>query len=116
MSQPETLPDFPALSQDQARAIHDSYLRSQVVTDEAILRLATEIAGKRAETPASLPLFFEYLRAGRSEQEVLEVLLQFYCQNVTREANAAAVFRFFRAAKRPAPEATKVKAKQRKKR
>ena len=114
MSKPEAVPDFPALSQEQAKVINDSYLRAQVVTDEAISRLTAEIAGKGAETPPSLPLFFEYLREGRNEQEMLEVLLQYYCENVTKEANAAAVFRFFRAAKRPAPE-TKTKSKQRKK-
>lgn len=115
MSQPDTVPDFPALSQEQSKAINDSYLRSQAVTDEAITTLAAGLVGTGPETPASLPLFFEYLREGRSELEVLEAVLQYYCQNVTKEVNAAAVFRFFRAVKRPAPE-PKSKTKQRKKR
>lgn len=79
------------------------------------MTLADGLVGKGPETPTSLPLFFEYLREGRSEREVLEAVLQYYCQNVTKEANAAAVFRFFRAVKRPAAE-LKSKAKQRKKR
>ena len=116
MSKPDIVPDFTALSQPQVASINDGYLRSQVVTDEAILRLAGEITHKNTDTPVSLPLFFEYLREGRSKQQVLEVLLQYYCTHVTQEVNASSIYRHFRAPKRPMSEGPKSKSKQRKKR
>ena len=114
MDEPETVKGFAEQTEEQAKVTNDAYLRGQQVSDEFVLGYAKELAG--ADTPASLPLFFEYLREGRSKEQVVSHLLQFYCEEVTKEHNAAAAFRFYRAPKRPDPGASQSRSKRRKKR
>ena len=42
------------------------------------------------------------------------MLIQFYSEEVTQEYNSSLIYRFYRAAKRPEPEAVKPKRKRKK--